>query len=95
MDKFIVRVTANMSVTYEHKFLLNPRDFLDCKTIDEVRNKLNTLTEEAFGNDCFGDVNIDSTDETVYMNYNHDSNSVDDFINEWQKLKNNDNCKSN
>ena len=74
---------------------LNPRDFLDCKTIDEVRNKLNTLTEEAFDNDCFGDVNIDSTDEAVYMNYSHDSNSVDDFINEWQKLKNNDNCKSN
>ena len=87
MDKFIVRVTVNMSVTYEHKFLLNPRDFLDYKTINEVRNKLNTLTEEAFDNDCFGDVNIDSTDEAVYMNYSHDSNSVDNFINEWQKIK--------
>lgn len=95
MAKFTVRVKANISITYNHKFLLDPKNFLDCLDTDEVLDKLDTLTEEALDNDLICDANIDNIDNAVYENYISDSNTVDDFINEWKKLKSNDNSKSN
>lgn len=95
MAKFIVRAKADISIEYRHKFLLDPKDFLDCSTEDEVRNKLDNLIWEAFDGAIIDDCDINSIDNTEYDNYIDDDNSVDDFLDEWQKLKDNDNSKSN